>query len=309
MSNNNQTLPQLGGQYFLTDSGLETTLIFHHGIDLPHFSTFELLQSDAGIEILRNYYEQHAQIAIDAGRGFVLESPTWRVSRAWAQKMGLDSETVSIANRRAIALMTEIRDSMSTASSPMAISGNIGPRGDGYVADKKMTRDEASVYHREQATILADAGVDLISSVTLNYVEEAIGIAVITKELGVPVVLSFTTETDGRLPDGNSLQEAIEAVDLATNDSPAYYMINCAHTEHFSEVLEENAAWVDRIRGLRTNASKLSHAELDEAEVLDDGNPTEFGIQHEELLKRFPQIAVVGGCCGTDHRHIMAVAK
>ena len=301
-----QQLPQLGDTVFYTDGGLETTLIFHHGLDLPHFAAFDLLKAEPGTRTLRDYYARYAKIAVAAERGFILETPTWRASRDWGQLLGYDADELVTINRRAVEMMEKLRWELSTKRSPMVISGNVGPRGDGYDPSVQMSASAATDYHREQISTFAAAGVDLVSAVTLNYVAEATGFASAAAEFGIPAVVSFTTETDGRLPTGQSLQEAIEAVDESAAVAPAYYMINCAHPDHFSGSLS-NDSWVKRIRGVRANASRQSHAELDECEVLDAGNPQEFGDLHRELQQQFSHLNIFGGCCGTDHRHVEAV--
>ncbi len=151
--------------------------------------------------------------------------------------------------------------------------------------------------------------MDLVSAYTINYEEEAIGIVKAAKSAEVPVVIGFTVETDGKLPTGQSLGKAITAVDEATNNGPAYYMINCAHPTHFKDILEVDEPWVKRIRAIRANASTKSHAELDEAVDLDEGNPLDFGTRCGELKKISPNINIFGGCCGTDHRHVEEICK
>lgn len=299
-------LPQLGAVPFLTDGGLETTLIFEDGIDLPLFASFTLLKDEAGTETLRNYYRLHAGIAREAGMGFVLESPSWRSSPDWGTQLGYSSEALDEANRQALRLMHEIRDEMESPAMPMVVSGCIGPRGDGYKAGKA-TAEEAESYHAGQVAIFEEMDADLVTAVTMTDVNEAIGIARAAKAANIPVVISFTVETDGRLPSGDSLKEAIAAVDAATGNAPVYYMINCAHPDHFGGALDGD--WVARIRGIRANASRCSHAELDEAEELDAGDPAELGVLYAGLCKRFPQFTVLGGCCGTDHRHVGEIAR
>jgi homocysteine S-methyltransferase len=309
MSKYSTNLPQVRDKLFLTDGGLETTLIFHNGVELPCFASFDLMRTASGKTMLRDYYDRYIGIAKAEGLGFVLEAPTWRANRDWAEKLGYSREALAAVNRECIELMHELRDAFEDPASPMVISGNLGPRGDGYDPGKIMTADEAQAYHAEQIGWLAEAGVDMISAFTITNIPEAIGIARAAHNAGIPSVISFTLETDGKLPTGESLRAAIEAVDAATGNAPAYYMINCAHPSQFAEMLREGGAWLQRLRGLRANASRRSHAELDAAPDLDDGNPVELGGEYRDLLRRHGQITVLGGCCGTDHRHIQAISQ
>ena len=301
-------LPQLSGRIFLTDSGLETELIFLDGIDLPSFASFPLLETERGLTRLRDYYQRFATTAKRGGFGLVLESPTWRANPDWAAKVGYSKAKLDAVNRKAIELMVEIRDENETQRSPMVISGNIGPRGDGYDPGRMMSAKEAQDYHAEQIEVFRSTQADMVSAFTMNYVNEALGVAQAAKAAGMPIVISFTVETDGRLPTGQTLKDAIEEVDARTGAAPAYYMLNCAHPTHFAGVLEAGEPWVKRLRGLRANASRRSHAELDTATDLDDGNPEEFGRQHAELRRRHSNLTVLGGCCGTDHRHVEQIA-
>lgn len=307
MSKYRNNLPQLHDSLFLTDGGLETTLVFHDGLDLPYFAAFDLLKNETGFQRLRDYFAQYAKVAVEQGTGMVLEAPTWRANPDWAAKLGYDAQTLADANRKAIGLLFEIRDEFETPDSPMVISGNLGPRGDGYIADAKMTVAQARDYHGPQIRTFAETDADLVSAFTINYVEEAIGIIQAARDAEIPVVVSFTLETDGQLPSGDTLAEAIERTDAETDGYAAYYMINCAHPTHFEDVLRSQSEWRFRIRGLRANASRRSHAELDEATELDAGNPAELGEEYRALLSLLPNVSVVGGCCGTDHRHIEAI--
>jgi len=309
MSKYRNDLPQLDNRLFLTDGGLETTLVFHDGLNLPCFAAFDLLKDEAGFQRLRDYFAQYAGIAVSQGAGMVLEAPTWRANPDWAAKLGYDAAALADANRKAIGLLLEIRNEFETATSPMVISGNLGPRGDGYVADTKMTAKQARDYHTPQIRTFAGTDADMVSAFTINYTEEGIGIIQAAREANMPVTISFTLETDGRLPSGDTLAEAIRRVDAETDGYAAYYMINCAHPTHFEDVLRNAGAWHVRIRGLRANASRRSHAELDEATELDAGNPAELGAEYRSLLSMLPNVSVVGGCCGTDHRHIEAIGR
>jgi S-methylmethionine-dependent homocysteine/selenocysteine methylase len=309
MTPHRNNLPQLGNNLFLTDGGLETTLLFREGLDLPEFAAFDLLKHQAGYQALENYFRTYATMSQTYKVGLILESATWRSNPDWGSKLGYDADALATMNRKAIALLHNIRQEYETQDSPMVISGCIGPRGDGYIPDEAMTVDEAANYHRNQIETFRDADADLVTAITMNYVEEAIGITRTAQSTGMPVVISFTVETDGQLPTGQSLKDAIAQVDAVTGNAPAYYMINCAHPTHFASILVPGEPWIDRIRGLRANASTKSHAELNESETLDDGNPTELGNQYRELRNKFPQINVLGGCCGTDDLHIEAICK
>ena len=309
MARYRRSLPQLGGDFFLTDGGIETTLVFHEGIELPYFAAFDLLKHEAGREALRKYFRPYVEIAKTHGVGFILESATWRASADWGAKLGHSSAALADLNRQAIALLRDLRDAHADEGTPMVISGCIGPRGDGYNPATLMSADEAERYHAAQADTFRDTDADMITAITMTYPAEAVGLTRAARAAGMPVVISFTVETDGRLPTGETLREAIEQVDQATGRAPAYYMINCAHPTHFDAALAAGEPWVARIRGLRANASTKSHAELDQATELDAGNPAEFGRQHRALRDRLQTLNVFGGCCGTDHRHVEAICK
>jgi S-methylmethionine-dependent homocysteine/selenocysteine methylase len=302
-------LPQLSGGVFLTDGGLETTLVFQEGLELPEFAAFDLLKNETGREVIRDYFRRYVTLARKYNVGFILESATWRANTDWGRKIGYSDDELADMNRKAIDLLLDIRNEYETAVSPMILSGCIGPRGDGYIPSAVMSAEEAERYHAPQINVFRQTAADMVTAITMNYVEEAIGIARAARAADLPVAISFTVETDGKLPTGQSLKEAIERVDAATQNAPAYYMINCAHPLHFAQSLIAGEPWLERIRGLRANASTRSHAELNESTELDEGNPVEFGLQHKALLGTLKNLSVLGGCCGTDHRHVEELCK
>jgi S-methylmethionine-dependent homocysteine/selenocysteine methylase len=302
-------LPQLDADVFLTDGGIETTLIFDDGLDLPDFAAFTLLRDEEGRAALVRYFDRYAEIARRDGVGVVLETPTWRASPDWAARQGYLAADLDAANRDAVDLVVDTRTRWEQDDLPVVVSGCIGPRGDGYHPDSLMTAEEAQAYHAVQIGTFADTEVDLVTALTMTYADEAVGITRAAQGEDLPVVISFTAETDGRLPTGGTLGAAIEEVDAATDSYPAYYMVNCAHPVHFRDALDPDAAWTRRIRGVRANASRLSHAELDEAEELDPGDPHELAQDYVALAERLPQLAVLGGCCGTTHEHVSAISK
>ncbi|WP_454286477.1 homocysteine S-methyltransferase family protein [Rhizobium arsenicireducens] len=301
-------LPQLKGGAFLTDGGMETTLIFHEGADLPHFASFVLLATPEGRKQTEDYYRRYLDIAARHGSGFVLDTPTWRASADWGDKLGYSADALRAVNEDAVNLLVDLRALYQKPGAPIVISGAIGPRGDGYKAGR-MTAGEAEAYHAEQIEAFAGTDADMVTVFTLTNVEEAIGIARAARRLAMPCAISFTVETDGNLITGQTLRQAIEAVDAATGDYPHYYMINCAHPSHFAEVVASGEDWLKRIGGIRANASRMSHAELDESETLDDGDPADLGRRYRELTRQMPHVRVLGGCCGTDHRHVAAICE
>lgn len=301
-------LPQLDGGLFLTDGGIETTLIFHHGVDLPAFAAFVLLRDEQQSGMLRRYYEPYMELARRNGLGFVLESPTWRASSRWATEIGCSPKELRDLNRKAISLMEDLRDEYRD-DVPVVISGCIGPQDDGYNPAAKLSAEAAQQYHSDQIATFRETPADMVTAITMTYTDEAIGITRAAVEVDLPVAISFTAETDGRLPSGQPLGEAVAQVDDETENAPAYYMINCAHPSHFRDALDLGEGWQERIHGLRANASTKSHAELDEAEELDAGDPVDLGTRYAELRSKLPRLNVLGGCCGTDHRHIAEICR
>lgn len=290
---------------FLTDGGLETDLLFNRGVDLPYFAACALLRIDYGREMLRRYFADYAMVATESGLGLILDTVTWRANPDWIEKLGLAPAALLELNRAAVELALELRAEFELPTSPMPISGVIGPRGDGYVPGQLQSADEARAYHSAQIEVFADAGVDVVTALTMSYVDEAIGVARAARDAGIPVAISFTLETDGRLISGESLQDAIAAVDDATEAAPLYPMVNCCRPTH----LPTGISLVDRLRGFRANASSKSHAELDESDELDAGEPEGLGDHVLDLRDRMPRVTIVGGCCGTDIRHLRAIAE
>ena len=301
-------LPQLDGGLFLNDAGLETDLIFNHGIDIPEFAAHTLLDDDDARAALQRYMEGFLSFANETGAGFVLDTQTWRAQTHFSEELGQDASSLRDSNQAAVGFASKLREKYASNAGPIVINGLIGPRGDAYAPDEEIAAKEAQAYHSEQMGWLAQTDVDMVTALTFTQSDEAIGVVRAAVELGLPVVVSFTVETDGNLPTGQPLAEAIVAVDEATDGAAAYFMVNCAHPEHFAELMGDEP-WAHRIRGLRCNASRMSHAELDEAEVLDDGNPAELAAGYASLKTTLPWLNVFGGCCGSDLRHVTAIAS
>jgi len=301
-------IPQLDGGLFLTDAGLETDLIFNHGIGIPEFAAHTLLPEEHGRAALTRYMEGFLALARDTGLGFVLDTQTWRAQPHFSQALDQSRAELRDANRRAVEFAAGLRGRFSTNSGPIVINGLIGPCGDAYAPEEDIAAAEAQRYHGEQLGWLAETDVDMVTALTFTQSDEATGVVRAAESFGLPVVVSFTVETDGRLPTGQPLGDAITSVDEATGGVAAYFMVNCAHPDHFAQQLAD-VDWARRIRGLRCNASRMSHAELDECEFLDDGDPTELADSYRQLKKALPWLNVFGGCCGSDLRHVSEIAR
>lgn len=305
-SKSQSLLREIGDQVLLTDGGLETVMVFLEGMDLPQFASFSLLDSDEGRAALTKYYTAFLDEAAAQRAGFILDSVTWRASAGWGQVMGLEADRIDAVNREAVAFVQAMRAARPERQR-ILISGVIGPHGDAYAPERVLSAVAAQEYHRRQVEVLAASGVDMISAMTISSHGEAIGIAKAAQAVGQPVALSFTVETDGRLISGMPLEDAIHRTDDATDGAPIWYGINCAHPDHFRHVLTGD--WVGRIGSVRANASRRSHAELDEAAELDDGNVAELARDYHQLLHLLPGLHVLGGCCGTDLRHVAAIGR
>jgi homocysteine S-methyltransferase len=307
MSKYRHNLPQLSGDLYLMDAGVETDLIFNHGIEIREFAAHTLLPDPVGREALANYFRGFLALANDYDAGYILDSQTWKAHMHWAADLGEDEEFLHKVNQESIAFISGLRDEFSSNKQPIVLNASIGPQGDAYAPEAEVAAAQAEAYYAKQMGWLAATEVDMVTALTFTQSDEAIGVVRAARKVALPVIVSFTVETDGKLPTGQSLGEAIRAVDEATDAAAAYFMVNCAHPDHFFDVLDDSD-WAHRIHGLRCNASRLSHAELDECEVLDDGDPVELAEQYKALFERMPWLNVFGGCCGSDLRHVTKIA-
>jgi S-methylmethionine-dependent homocysteine/selenocysteine methylase len=303
------TLRQLTEPLTITDGGLETTLVYQHGIDLPDFAAFPLLDTATGREALATYYEPYLALGRRLGVAIVVDTPTWRANLDWGARLGYDAIRLADVNRRAVEFVRDLAVNGPGGPVVHIIDGVVGPRGDGYVVGDTMSASESAAYHGLQARAFAEAGAAMMTAVTMTYVDEAIGVARAATAVNLPVVISFTVEQNGALPSGESLGSAIARVDNETEGVPAYYMINCAHPTHFVDQLIVGEPWLERVKAIRANASTCSHAELDVATELDRGDVDDLAAWYTQLRSILPDLRVVGGCCGTDHEHVAAIAE
>ncbi|OMP88511.1 Methionine synthase [Diplodia seriata] len=303
-------LPQLRStKPFLSDGGLETTLLFKYGFDLPEFAAFPVLDSENGRTVLHELYAAYIKVTIKHKTGIVLGTPTWRASRPWIERLGFPVQKVAYTCSAAVDLLKALREELETADSPVVISGILGPLADAYKTNV-ITVESARDGLYDQVKALSDSGADMLGIATITETAEAIAAIQLAQEFGLPITVSFPVETDGRLLNGRSLSEAIAEVDTVTDGYAAYFGINCAHPLHFKAALGAMDLGIRRRIGvIRTNASAKSHAELDNSDSLDRGDPVELAGHHPELQELLPRLMVLGGCCGTDEEHMDAIAS
>jgi homocysteine S-methyltransferase len=305
-----ERLPRVGsGRLFIGDGGLETTMIYDEGIELPCFAAFLLLEQPDAVDALRRYYDGYLEIAHRHGLGFTLDTPTWRANSDWGAKLGYSEAQLADVNRAAVQLGLRIRAESERPGTPIAVCGTLGPRGDGYHPSTQMTPEQAERYHAAQIGTLSETDADMVSAYTLTYADEAVGIVRAAVAAEIPVSISFTVETDGRLASGQPIDEVIEQVDAATGRAAQYFMINCAHPTHFADAVRRGGPWLARLCGVRANASRKSHAELDESDELDAGDPVELAAAYRMLKPDLPDVRLLGGCCGTDTRHVAQICQ
>ena len=300
--------PSIGSGVFVTDGGIETDLMLRRGVDLPHFAAFPLVETAQGRSTLREYYSGYVAIAAATGRPLMLESPTWRANPDWGRLLGYTADDLARVNSEAIEFLQELRRDHADSIGRIRVSGTVGPRHDGYAVEQTPTPADAFEYHRPQMAAFAAGHADLATAYTITHVGEAIGIVRAARAEGLPVAVSFTVDFDGRLLSGRSLADAIGEVDDAA--APDYFLVNCAHPSHIrAAVGAEPGAWTRRIAGTRANAADAGHADLDEAVERGDGTPESFASAQAELLDCLPHLSILGGCCGTDERHISAMMR
>lgn len=301
-------LPQTQGRFMACGGGFETWLQYVDGFTLRHFCAFELLDDARGVECLTDYHRKLVEAAVENGFGVINEGLHYRASRDWGELIGYSKEALEEINIRGIEFYKDFAREYDSPDTPMIVGGAIGPRGDAYNVGRTPDASEAEDYHSEQIETFKKAGADVVTAMTFTSVEEATGLARAAKSAEMPVVISFFVAKGGKLKTGETLEDAITAVDAATESAPAYYMINCTHPTEFTPGLTDGP-WSRRLGGFMPNAVAMETLDLCKLGHLEDGDPEELGGQMAELARRFPHINVWGGCCGTDGRHIGQIAR
>ena len=301
-------LPQLNGHDMTTTGAMETWLQYIDGFELQHFCFFDLLNNPKAVVALRDFHRKIIEAVLPYGFGALVEGLHYRASRDWGELIGYSKEGLKEINIRGIEFYRDLANEYETDENPMLVGGVIGPRGDAYDVGRTPDAAEAEDYHAEQIETFKLAGADLVTAATFSSVEEAIGITRAAEATDMPIVISFYAKNEGCLEGGETMGEAVEQVDAATNAAPVYYMINCCHPTEFAPALEQ-IDWTGRLGGFMPNAVAMEKLSLCTLGHLEDGDPEELGVQMGELAARFQHIHVWGGCCGTDSRHLGQIAK
>ena len=296
------------GVFYLCEGGSETEIMYKYGFEFPHFAVFELLKNPKAVAKLKRMYRSYFDIVSKNKMCALVGGLDYRASPDWGNLLGYSSTGLADVNHQCIDFLRNIASEYSTEIETTLIQGLIGPRGDAYETNHTITADEAQDYHSVQLETLKSANVDLASALTFNSVAEAIGVARAAADIGIPLSISFVLNSESNLGSGHSLQDAITTVDTETNGSIAFYMINCCHPIEYEPAVNDQTGWMERIRGVRPNASKMDKISLCKIGHLEDGNPDELGQQVGDLIDRYPHIDILGGCCGTWDRHLDQIA-
>lgn len=301
--------PRLENKFYLTAGGTETEILYKWGYELPEFAMFTLLDDEEANECVRNMYRRYFEVAAKNNTGLVIEGHDYRASPDWAGKLGISLENLAEIQHRIINFLTDLKTEFDGKVSDVVITGGIGPRGDAYGTGGNISEAEAEDYHSVQLSTLKDTDADMAVALTFNNIPEAVGIVRAATKIGIPIGISLTLNTESRLSSGPSLREAIEAIDENTDEGAAWYGTNCSHPLEFEPAISEEGAWRQRLRLIRPNAAKMEKISLCKLGHLEDGDPIELGAQMGDVASRFPSVDIIGGCCGTDERHLNEIAK
>jgi S-methylmethionine-dependent homocysteine/selenocysteine methylase len=308
MVSNSSFPPHEEGRFYLTEGGTETELMYKHGFDLPHFAMFPLLDNPNALSKMKDMFRSYLDVAAKHKFCALMGGLDYRASPDWGELLGYSPASLSDANLQSIEFLREIASEYSSQIPQILIQGLIGPRGDAYERNETITENEAEDYHSVQLETLKKANVDSALAITFNNIPESVGVARAAAGIGVPLGISLTLDSNSKLHSGPSLAEAITTIDEETGESPAYYLINCSHPLEFEPAIEPGA-WIQRVRGVRPNASKMEKMALCKLGHLEDGDPVELGLLCGDLARRYPHMDIWGGCCGTWDNHLHEIAK
>lgn len=303
-----QHSPFQDGLLYLTEAGTETEVLYKEGYELPHFAMWTLLDNPEAMERIGDMYRRYLDVAAENETGIVLCGFDYRASPDWAALLDVDRDGLREVIHRGIGFLRDVSDPYRDRVPHILLGGSIGPRGDAYSRGEPVTADSAEEYHSFQIACLKEAGADIACAHTFNNIPEAVGVARAARAEGLPLAMYFSLDSSSRLNTGPSLRDAVIETDSQTGNAPLFYGLNCSHPVEFEPALEPGD-WIDRLRSIRPNASKMEKIALCKLGHLEDGDPDELGAQMGDLARRYPHMDIMGGCCGTDERHLSRIAE
>jgi homocysteine S-methyltransferase len=301
--------PRLDGKFYLTEGGSETEIMYKWGFELPEFAMFPLLDNPEADAVIRDMYRRYLDVAAEQGTGLLLNGHDYRASPDWGAKLGYSAEGLRDMEQRTIQFLDEMRSEYADRVSDVYIAACIGPRGDAYGTGGDISENEAEDYHSVQLSNLQGTAADMAVAATFNNIPEAIGVIRAANAAGIPIGVSLTLTPEGRLRSGPSLREAVERVEEATEGGAAWFGTNCSHPLEFEPALADAGPWLERLRYVRPNAARMEKIALCSLGHLEDGDPVELGEQMAEVARMLPRTDIIGGCCGTDERHLAEIAR
>jgi len=301
--------PRLENKFYLTEGGSETEILYKWSFELPEFAMFTLLDDPEADNVIRGMFRRYFDVAAEHGTAMLLNGHDYRASPDWGAKLGYSSEDLRNVQHRVIRFLDDLRAEYADRVSDVYIAACIGPRGDAYGTGGDISADESEDYHSVQLHNLDGTAADMAVAATFNNVPEAIGVIRAANSIGIPIGVSLTLTPEGRLRSGPSLREAIETIDEASGGGAVWFGTNCAHPVEFEPALADAGPWLERLRYIRPNAAKMDKIALCSLGHLEDGDPVELGQQMGEVARRFPRVDILGGCCGTDERHLSQIAQ
>jgi homocysteine S-methyltransferase len=275
----------------------------------PHIVNSAFIYDKDKRAALSGIYRQYLDIGLKYNLPLLLSTPTWRASRERIEKAGYEKTDVNGDNFR---FLDGIRKSYGHYANKIVICGLLSCRGDAYSQSEALTSNDAHEFHSWQANRLAETGVDFLLAATLPALSEATGLATALAATGKPYIISFVLRSEGTLLDSTPLKDAISIIDTDVNPTPIAYMANCTHASIFKSAMmhdiNSSATVRKRVEGLLANTAALNPEELDDSEELVEEDPQIFGKSVASLHGELG-LKILGGCCGTDGRHIDNLAN
>lgn len=300
------------GRTIMTEGALGIRLRNEYGIVYDsEVANANLIYREDARKAITKITDQYLEIAVRYRQPMMFMTPTRRASRDNVRNSSYREELIEDNVKFYRSLLKKAMEK-DPAHTELYLGGMMGCKGDAYKGTGALTANEAYEYHSWQAKLFAEAKVDFLYAAIMPTLPEAIGMAEAMAETGLPYIISLMIRTDGRMIDGTTIHTAIETIENSIEIKPIFYMTNCVHPANVGKALawEFNRTELvrNRLKGIQANASPLTPEELDDCCEILSSEPTELA---EEIMKlhKHHGFQILGGCCGTDERHIEEIAK